>query len=157
LRLVGYNAAQYDAPLLAAELRRASARLRSLDASVADKAATLAAWLLDAPWADPLAVRRRAEPMTLAGSVGRYLGAPLEGARSAGVDASATLLILGAQFATGHAADVADAVVPPDRPTLDRAGKLLLDEGAAPTPQTVRYSFGSKAKGKTIAEDPGFA
>lgn len=156
--LCGYNGAAYDAPLLAAELRRAAGRVRRAEPDRAALAEQVAAAVLAATWIDPLAVRKRAEPMDLSGSVRRYLGARLQGAHNAASDIAGTVLVLGAQIAAGHAASLEDALAASAAPAgaVDRAGKLICDEGAAPSAATVRYAFG-KSKGKTIADDPGYA
>ena len=118
----------------------------------------VAAAVLAATWIDPLAVRKRAEPMDLSGSVRRYLGTRLQGAHNAASDIAGTVLVLGAQIAAGHAASLEDALAASAAPAgaVDRAGKLVCDEGAEPLAATVRYAVG-KSKGKTIAEEPGFA
>lgn len=160
--LVGYNARNYDATLLAAELRRAAARLRRADPERAALAEDLAAWLLAASWLDPGAVRKRAEGMDLSGSVRRYLGCDMADAHDARADIAATVLCLGATLAQGHAADLADAEAAsaPPAGAFDRAGKLTCDPSVpadAATAAQVRYAIGTKAKGKSVAEDPGFA
>lgn len=159
--LVGYNGARFDAPLLAAELRRAAGRLRRDDPARAALAERVAARVLEETWIDPLAIRRRAEPGDLAGSVRRYLGAELQGAHDARADIAATVLVLGAQLATRHAAGLADAEEASKAPpgSYDRAGKLAVDEGvdvSQATAAQVRFTFG-KHKGATVAAEPPYA
>jgi uncharacterized protein (DUF3820 family) len=95
------------------------------------------------------------------GSVRRYLGAELQGAHDARADIAATVLVLGAQLATRHAAGLADAEEASKAPpgSYDRAGKLAVDEGVEPAQATaaqVRFTFG-KHKGATVAAEPSYA
>lgn len=151
--LAGYNAARYDVPVLAADLRRVG---RGDVAEVLERTPLLDAYL----------IRKAAEqPMTLTGSVARYKLGDMKGAHSAGADATATLAVLAAQAGCGHVdnLDVALALNTPKAApagAVDSQGKLRWLDGkptSKPSPDNVVLNFG-KHKDKTLrVAGPGYS
>ena len=156
--LVGYNGARFDAPLLAAELRRAAGRLRRDDPARAALAERVAARVLEETWIDPLAIRRRAEPGDLAGSVRRYLGAELQGAHDARADIAATVLVLGAQLGRRRGQQGPAGVVRPRGQARGRRGRRARagDRGAGPLYLRQEQGQGRRRRSRLRAMDAHF-
>lgn len=151
--LAGYNAARYDVPVLAADLRRVGR-------------ADVAELLERTPLLDAYLIRKAAEqPMTLTGSVARYGLGDMKDAHDAGRDATATLAVLAAQAGCGHVGGLAVALAlntPKAAPVgaVDAQGKLRWLDGKPaekPSPDNVVLNFG-KHKDKTLrVAGPGYS